>query len=96
MSRGMVVWGERPGTESGRLRRNPLVFGLPLFYLLHRRANAMNDDQRRPEEPSREGSRVWLLIVACSAIGLLFAGIAVSKSLDRSARFITREGHHHS
>jgi len=56
----------------------------------------MNDDQHRPEAPSREGSRVWLLIVACSAIGLLFAGIAVSKSLDRSARFITRESHHHS
>jgi hypothetical protein len=56
----------------------------------------MNDDQHRPEAPSREGSRVWLLIVACSAIGLLFAGIAVSKSLDRSAQFITRESHHHS
>jgi hypothetical protein len=50
----------------------------------------MKTNARRLTSP--EGSRVWLLIVACSAIGLLFAGFTVSKS--GSVRSFFSRGRH--
>ena len=50
----------------------------------------MKEEGSRPVQASREGSRVWLLVVLLSLLGLIFLGLAVSDSLAASARLIAR------
>jgi hypothetical protein len=50
----------------------------------------MKDEHGHPVQPSREGGRVWLLVVILSLLGLTFLGLAVSDSLAASARLIAR------
>ena len=52
----------------------------------------MKQEDGRPVEESRDGGRVWLLVVILSLLGLTFLGLAVSDSIAASAKMIARGG----
>jgi hypothetical protein len=50
----------------------------------------MKEEGGRSVQPSREGGRVWILVVILSLFGLTFLGLAVSDSISASAKMIAR------